>query len=671
MIIKKLLLQNYKTYYGQQQLNLYIPKEIRAEGKQNIILVGGLNGAGKTTILKAIHYALFGERGMTKEEHKRQFSNVLNNTFFEEGGRECSIRLTLELDGGEEWDLVVKWTFNHNKVLVQENREITVRKPGMMGGKKANVDNIATYYRYIDRMIPYHAAPFFIFDGEEIKDIILRQNSQEMKEAIHKISGIDAYKLLIKDLEVLKNSVARELSKAKNQAVVSGHEKRVAELDSDITAQEQKRDSLSDERKQILALLEDAKKKRNDKLLVNSRSRETIINKQGQITQKVDSAINSLNEIIQKKAVEIILSEKIQVLQNTLRQEYDQRQRRLIQEAKMTPYYAFFNQLVQQPITPPLSNEQLLQLREAGEQLWKKENNIKEQSSELTNELHDLTPNDYNYLVTLQRANRLTVIHLINEIEASQQELAATERELRNAPESVELNAENEQIDLLTKKLGVLDMRLRTANAKLQNLKEEKTQELGKLSRTSSNVGDSERLAQRLQNITKLENGMRQYIQEMTQLKAEYIREEFAKMLTVLFRKQDEFGRIEFDINTYTIRLYNERQQEISIQDRSAGEMQMIASSLIWALTKASDLALPMVIDTPLGRLDSLHRNHLIHHYYKNLSEQVIILSTDTEVTEEYVTLMKQHSYKQYMLDYDQKKKYTVIRDGYFNFVKV
>ncbi|MFK4997008.1 hypothetical protein ACI2OX_03855 [Bacillus sp. N9] len=82
----------------------------------------------------------------------------------------------------------------------------------------------------------------------------------------------------------------------------------------------------------------------------------------------------------------------------------------------------------------------------------------------------------------------------------------------------------------------------------------------------------------------------------------------------------------------------------------------MISSALIWALTKASDLSLPMVIDTPLGRLDSFHRNHLINFYYKELSDQVIILSTDTEITEEYIKIMEKHSYKQYMLDYDESK---------------
>lgn len=170
--------------------------------------------------------------------------------------------------------------------------------------------------------------------------------------------------------------------------------------------------------------------------------------------------------------------------------------------------------------------------------------------------------------------------------------------------------------------------------------------------------------------MTSTIGAMSEYVTEVTKLKAEIIKEEFSSMLKTLFRKQDEFGKIEFDINTYSVRLYSDQMQEISIQERSAGEMQMISSALIWALTKVSDLSLPMVIDTPLGRLDSYHRSHLINHYYKHLSEQVIILSTDTEITGEYIRLMEKSSYKQYMLDYDEKKKYTVIRDGYFDFVR-
>ena len=94
--------------------------------------------------------------------------------------------------------------------------------------------------------------------------------------------------------------------------------------------------------------------------------------------------------------------------------------------------------------------------------------------------------------------------------------------------------------------------------------------------------------------------------------------------------------------------------------------MQIISSALIWALTKSSRYALPMIIDTPLGRLDSYHRSYLINHYYKELSEQVIILSTDTEITEDYIKQIEGSTYKQFTLDYDQNRKYTLIKPGYF-----
>lgn len=104
MIFKKMIFQNYKTYYGTQEVDLYIPKEATKEHQKNIILFGGLNGAGKTTFLKALLYVLFEKRGLTKEtdktliekEYTKLFSNVINNTFFDEGGRECSVTLFFE-----------------------------------------------------------------------------------------------------------------------------------------------------------------------------------------------------------------------------------------------------------------------------------------------------------------------------------------------------------------------------------------------------------------------------------------------------------------------------------------------------------------------------------------------------------------------------------------------
>ena len=67
------------------------------------------------------------KRGFSPAEHKRVFSNVINNTFFDEGGRDCSVTLAIETDKNEEWTLKVKWGFDHNKRLISENRDLTVK----------------------------------------------------------------------------------------------------------------------------------------------------------------------------------------------------------------------------------------------------------------------------------------------------------------------------------------------------------------------------------------------------------------------------------------------------------------------------------------------------------------------------------------------------------------
>lgn len=671
MLFKKLIFDNYKTYYGHQEVDFYIPKEVREEGEKNIILLGGLNGAGKTTILKAILYVLFGKRGFSPTEHKRVFSNVINNTFFDEGGRDCSVTLAIETDKNEEWTLKVKWGFDHNKRLISENRDLTVKKPGAMIGKTVRIDNIDTFNRFMDKMIPYHAAPFFIFDGEEIKDIILRQNSEEMKEAIHKITGMGTYKLLLSDLSSIKTGIEKNLAKAVDQNKLKSLDANLKEYEEQIQHLEKRKELISSERKKFDDLINEEKNERNEKITTNSKSREVIVKKQSGLATELRLAKEQFENYFNNNAINIILKEKTKVLQNRLKLEYDIRQKKMIQDASLMPYEKFMDELLNQPFTPPLSNEQLNQLKEIGREIWVKENNIEKDISEDHVDIHDISNKDYNYLVNLPARNNSYVIDLINKIEKLNLELDALEIEIRNAPETIDISAENERIDILTKKLGELNLKYKSIIAKLNKIKEQRTAVVNQLTRLSDQGADYDALNKRLIYVKKLIHTMNSYVHEMTKLKASFIREEFSSMLSRLFRKQDEFGKIEFDISTYTVRLYNDRNQEISIQDRSAGEMQMISSSLIWALTKASDLALPMVIDTPLGRLDSYHRNHLINHYYKELSEQVIILSTDTEITQGYINFMQEHSYKQYMLDYDQSKKYTVIRDGYFDFIKV
>lgn len=670
MLLKKLVFDNYKTYYGYQEIDLYIPKEVREEKGQNIILLGGLNGAGKTTILKSILYVLFGKRGMIDSEYKRLFANIINNTFFDEGGRECSVSLSIETDSGEEWSLKVKWYFDQLKRMTHEERDLTVKKPGSSIVKNARIENIEVFNKFIDKIIPYHAAPFFIFDGEEIKDIILRQNSHEMKEAIHKIAGMETYKQLLSDLRALKISLENKLAKSVSQIKLSNIQSELFEVEGTITTLEIKKNNLNKEKLKYETLINETKQKRNLKMAQNSKSREMIVKQQSRVATELDLTTNELNIFLEKNMINIILKEKIQILKKNLKIENDIIQKKVLQNASLTPYRNFMSQLLDKTISPPLTSEQLRQIKLLGEEVWIKENDINHTVLDDFKEIHDISNRDYNYLLNYSINDKKRVTEYINKIENLQQELNKLEFEIRNAPESVDIDDENKSIDMLVKTVGEIDLKLKVLNKKLRTAIEEKANLTNKLTRLSGQDENLETLQTQNNQVGHTIKVIEKYVSEITTMKATYIKEEFSKMLKKLFRKENEFGKIEFDINSFSIRLFNDRMQEMSIQDRSAGEMQMISSALIWAMTKVSDLALPMVIDTPLGRLDSYHRNHLINFYYKELSEQVIILSTDTEITKEYVNLMKGNSYKQYMLDYNERKKYTIIRDGYFEFIK-
>lgn len=680
MQFKKLIFKNYKTYYGTQEVDLSIPKDKDGNVDKNIILFGGLNGAGKTTFLKAILYVLFGKRGITnssdpkeiEKEYIKVFSNVINNTFFDEGGNECSVSLILETDKGAEWTLSVKWYVDAYKKVGHEVRVISIKETPTSFPKKTTIreENIDTYYQFIDRIIPFYAAPFFIFDGEEIRTLIEKQNTEEMKNAIQKISGMKSNKQLIKDLLSLKDNITKEIAKASGSKNIQSIQKEFDEISKKLETVKARADEGAKKLQQLKTEQKKFQTIRQEKLLVNSKSRESISKKIGQIEEQTTIKKQEVTKYFKDNMTQILLSSKISALKNRILSEKKYREQKALKNTLLQPYENFIEKLLKVKTTPPLTNEQIKQLKIAGEKIWFENKNRKVNDIPELEELHDLNNSDLNYLLNLTVSTVRPLIALISDIDRLNTENEEIMLQLQNAPEATDTSEEEKQIQKLTEDIGKEQLLQMNRTKQIQKLTEEKRALETKLTKNKNVGGNVDVLYAERQYLERVIAAITKYEEEYTYQKAMIIKNEFETMLKKLFRKQDEFGKIEFDLDTFSIRLYNDKMQEISMQERSAGEMQMISSSLIWALTRASNLNLPVVIDTPLGRLDSQHRTHLIEHYYRHLSDQVIILSTDTEITSEYIDIMNESSAKQYLLDYDENKKYTIIRDGYFNFIK-
>jgi DNA sulfur modification protein DndD len=99
----------------------------------------------------------------------------------------------------------------------------------------------------------------------------------------------------------------------------------------------------------------------------------------------------------------------------------------------------------------------------------------------------------------------------------------------------------------------------------------------------------------------------------------------------------------------------------------SAGEKQVYAIAMLWALARTSGRALPMIIDTPLARLDSEHRAAIVERYLPAASHQVIVLSTDTEVDRTLLEKLMPAVSHTFRLEYDSKLGSTAAVPGYFD----
>jgi len=138
--------------------------------------------------------------------------------------------------------------------------------------------------------------------------------------------------------------------------------------------------------------------------------------------------------------------------------------------------------------------------------------------------------------------------------------------------------------------------------------------------------------------------------------------ESFQKLL----RKSELAKGLKINPETFEATLFGGDGNALPFDRLSAGERQLLATSMLWGLARASGRPVPTVIDTPLGRLDSDHRTNLIERYFPNASHQVILLSTNEEIVNGYLKKLAPYIARTYLLEHNEKRGQTKIVEGYF-----
>jgi DNA sulfur modification protein DndD len=257
------------------------------------------------------------------------------------------------------------------------------------------------------------------------------------------------------------------------------------------------------------------------------------------------------------------------------------------------------------------------------------------------------------------------------QLENRQRLLSDLERKLSLIPDNIEVE------DLLTRRQQVSDDILKTHGSidLIQSEIDTKTTNLERLQQRYNNKLSEQAEQNFLQSkglkvVAKVEEIMpilSTFKKQITEKNAARLEEVILDSFVELSRKERLISKIEINHEDFTLSLLDKNGVLFGTERLSAGERQLLAVSILWGLAKASRLPLPNIIDTPLGRLDSEHRRHLINNYYPNASHQVLILSTDEEIVGSYYRELEPFIARQYLVSYDELSESSVISEGYFH----
>ena len=203
-----------------------------------------------------------------------------------------------------------------------------------------------------------------------------------------------------------------------------------------------------------------------------------------------------------------------------------------------------------------------------------------------------------------------------------------------------------------------VEVRVGQLKEEIQSLKRRRTEHEDK-------VVSQSKMRVQIEYCKKLKEALEKFSVRFRMKKLEQLQSYTLEMWQLLARKQDQVSDLRIaSEGGFSINLFDTYGKPIDKTKLSAGEKEILAISLIYALRRLTNRNLPIIIDTPLGRLDSKHRTNITKKYFPNASHQVILLSTDTEVVKDEYEAIKPHLAQQLLIQKDSASESSYIQFG-------
>ncbi|WP_173097780.1 DNA sulfur modification protein DndD [Actinomadura verrucosospora] len=655
MLLLNVTLENFGAYKGKQSLDL------TTRPGRPIILIGGLNGCGKTTLLDAIQLALYGARARTSGRGSRTYDDYLRESVNRQASPRHArvvVEFSTTVEGHERrykvvrsWEVKGKSVREFLNVLIDGELDLVVSEQ---------------WADYVEDLLPLEASSLFFFDGEKIESLANPDRAASViASAVQSLFGLSSVERLRNDLLAVQR---RQKIPREDREILD----KIQQIESQIKKSDQLRDEVNqrvaswssrlDSAERRFATIDEAFAKEGGDLYARRRELET---ERDQIASQLQGVHEALASTLATGPLPLLLlTPQLSAVRDQV-----ERERHAAEAA----------QVIQVLRERDSKLVEFLRDLVTADNLAVAEKYLSTDRHERTSAI-DKTPQVINFpnealsqLMSLDEILRREAVQaneLVEQAQILRERLAVLDRQLAGVPDRdviaallEERDSQHYEVIRLRAELDKFKEELNVARRRREQLILDRERAYKGRAAKLAKVEDAERI---VAYADKIRRTMEKFGEALLQRHISKLEVAVLKSFQYLMRKSALVRDLRIDTEKFTITLIGPDDQELDPSRLSAGERQLLAVSLLWGLAKVAGNRLPSVIDTPLGRLDSRHREHLVDRYFPEASHQVLLLSTDEEIDEYLLSKLKPSIAHTYTLVHDDKTFTTSVETGYW-----
>jgi len=655
MRLLNLTIDNFGVFSGKHSFDL--APHFDGDQIHPLTIFSGHNGAGKTTLFQAIALALFGPAYSGKLVNPQQYNNfVLSRMHRVAHGTKISDTSGVALSfrfvrSGQYFDIQVERAWHKQGRSLQETLKV------LQNGQPPEID-ASDYQTWLDDFVSPGVGQICFFDAEQLDSLASTdQQSRVLGEILDRLLGLDLVQRLQGDLEQL---ITRQGSTAKiDQLYIKVLEQRsvVDELEGQLAQLREELDEISNDASSCAAALAQQERLLASEGGAYSAKRPLVQERLHVVKKEIDVLSGQLRDLCADLLPFTLVPELCLRLSKRLSEEIEVRrtkmfsslwQEKLPQLEMMLRSDDLWDNLEVAPKSRELLTERLVEklhvLQEA-------------QSSQEVGIIHHLAEPEQQQLKQLIAQ----VLHTISQqaqllglrLRNLKEEQRRLETDLQRTPDDAILAPIHDEIARLQTVLNAKQRRQAQLNVELGSLQFQHSDKVRELEAALEQYEKARKVEKQQKLAERSRLVLRTYKDALMHQKLGVLEEALTMCFNKICRKETLLSRVYISPEDFNVRLEDIDGNTVNLSNFSAGERQLYALALLWALRLISHRPLPLAIDTPLARLDEMHRLRFVHDYIPKVSDQVLLFTTDAELDANLLSQVKPYLTRIYRLHHD------------------